>query len=126
MLWLVLLFGLLIGGLGLWGVVAPHSLLAWVGHWQSRKLLWLAAALRLGFGAALWLAADASRSPLFFRILGSLSLLSGLALPVMGPGRFAAVIAWWTRRPAPVARAWCGVAVALGLAVVAAALPGLG
>ena len=48
--------------LGLWGFFAPNSVSIFVRSWSTVGGMWLAVALRLGFGAALWLAAPLSRT----------------------------------------------------------------
>ena len=114
---------LAIAALGAVGVVAPGALLALVAQMQSPAGLWLAAVLRIVLGAALYLAAPRSRAPTIFRVLGVVTVLAGVALPLLGVARFAALLGWWIAQGASVTRAWAAVAVAFGLLVAYGVIP---
>jgi hypothetical protein len=111
---LVSAFSLAITVIGALGLASPDALMSFVRRWQTPSGIWTAAALRVTFGVALWLAAPASRVPLALQILGAVSVASGIALPLLGLSRFAAIVSWWERRSAAVKRLWAGVAFALG------------
>lgn len=112
---IVTLLAIFIAGIGLYGVVSPRSLLPFVSLWRSRQGLWTAATIRIAFGLALWLVAPHAHAPLALKILGSVTIAAGIALPLLGLARFEAVLDWWSAQPISVQRAWLGTAAALGL-----------
>lgn len=105
------LFILVVGGLGL---ASPEALMSFVRRWQTPAGIWVAAGFRIAFGAAVWLAAPLSRAPVVLQLLAGVSVMSGIALPVLGLSRFAAIVSWWERRPAAFKRLWPGVACVFG------------
>jgi hypothetical protein len=114
MSFLVSAFGLAIVVIGMLGLVNPDALVSFVRRWQTWPGVWTAAALRVVFGVALWLTAPPSRTPVTLQVLGVVSLVSGAALPLLGVSGFAAIVVWWSRRPAAFRRVWAGVAGAVG------------
>jgi hypothetical protein len=111
---LVSAFSLAILVIGALGLVKPGALLSFVRRWQTPLGISVAAAFRVTFGIALWLAAPPSRVPLVLQILGAVSVTSGMALLLLGLSRFAAIVSWWERRSAAFERLWAGVAFAFG------------
>ncbi len=120
---IVLLIGLVISCVGLGGVASPAGLIAFVCNWQPRWRIPFAAALRIVFGVALWLAAVDSHAPTALRVLGACSFVAGLALPFIGRARFNALVDWWAQRSPGVIRCWAGVAALLGGFSIWAVLP---
>ncbi len=106
-----------------WGVLVPTRIAAFATRWANQKGLWVAAALRLVFGVALWFAAPASRAPVFLHIFGALTVFAGVSLPMIGLRRFRALVKWGMERPPIVVRAWCLFGIALGGAILWALLP---
>ena len=106
-----------------WGVLVPTRIAAFATRWANQKGLWVAAALRLTFGIALWFAAPASHAPLFLQILGVVTILAGVSLPVVGVDRFKRLIEWGMERPPIVVRVWCLFGIALGGAILWALMP---
>jgi hypothetical protein len=111
----VALVALFMIGIGLYGLLAPQRLAGFIALWRSDRGLWTAAALRILFAVALWLAAPASKAPLALSILAGITLAAGIALPVLGLARFTAVLDWWQERPVGLQRAWLGLAAGLGV-----------
>lgn len=122
MIALVIIVALFMLGLGLYGLVSPQALESFISLWRSERGLWTAAALRVLFAAALWLAAPASKAPLALSILAGVTLAAGIALPVLGLARFTAVLDWWLSRPMGLQRAWLGLAAGLGAFLLWAAV----
>lgn len=112
---IVTLIAILIAALGLYGLISPEGLAAFASRWRSKHGLWTAAAIRLVFGAALWLVAPYAHTPLVLKILAGLAVAAGVALPFLGLARFAAMLDWWSALPAGVQRAWSGLAACLGM-----------
>lgn len=111
----VTLFAIFIAGLGVYGLVSPRRLLSFVALWRSRAGLWTAAGVRVAFGLALWLVAPYGHVPLALKILGSLMIAAGVALPLMGLVRFEAILDWWCALPAKFQRVWMTAAAMFGL-----------
>ncbi len=121
---LAMALGGIVGAMGLVGVAAPSVLLAFGRALQRPTALYIAAAIRVGFGAVLVRVAPRSRMPKPLRILGCLSILVGVLMPFLGVARFQALLAWWAAQGAPLLRLWSGVAVALaGFIVYAVTAP---
>ncbi|MDH3623001.1 MAG: hypothetical protein OES69_00285 [Myxococcales bacterium] len=106
-----------------WGVLVPSRIVAFATRWTNRQGLWVAALLRVTFGIALWFAAPASRAPLFLQVLGILTILAGVSLPMIGLDRFTKLIEWSVERPPIVVRLWCLLGIALGGAILWALIP---
>jgi hypothetical protein len=112
---LALALSLLIAGLGLIGIVQPTALFAFGRQFASPSGLYAAAALRLLFGAALWLAAPGSRAPRALRIVGGLVVAAALVTPLVGPERFAAMLDLFAAQGPLFGRFWGLVALGVGL-----------
>ena len=118
-------FSLLVACLGALGVCAPTRLITFARKFQTPAGLYVAAASRVIFGAALFLAAPESRAPAVVRIVGVVVFAAGLALPWIGHERLWCMFDWWAAHGANAMRA-LGVVVLLGgLALVSALLPAL-
>src|SRR5687767_14559552 len=114
MKWVVLAIGFWLVGTGFVGLLVPSKLAALVTAWVGWPAVWLGALLRIAFGVALWSHAPESRIPLVLRILGALSMTSGILLPAVGPSRLAVFVRWWSQQPQGFIRAWSGLAAAVG------------
>jgi hypothetical protein len=106
-----------------WGVLVPRRLEAFAARWATRSGLFIAAALRLAFGLALWFAAHASRAPVFLQVLSVLAILAAVSLPMLGLERFKALIAWGMNRPPIFVRLWCAFGIFVGGLILWALLP---
>lgn len=100
--------------LGAYGLAAPAGLVDFIKNWRSGTGLLAAAALRLIFGVALWVGAPASRVPLAFQVLGTVSILAGIVLPLMGSSRFESLLNWWLGQSAVFVRLWSLIALIFG------------
>ena len=107
-------FALAILVVGAMGVASPAALMSFVRRWQTASGIWAAAGFRIAFGVAAWSAAPASRTPVVLQVLGVVSIVSGIALPLLGLSRFVAILSWWERRSVRFKRVWAGVACAFG------------
>ena len=118
-----LVLSLFIAALGALGVASPARLLLVVQFFQTRAGLYFAAAFRVVFGVALFLAAPASRAPELMRILGVVIILAGLITPFFGLARFRTLLDWWSARGTAFVRAWAAFAFAFGLLLAYAVAP---
>ncbi len=123
MVTVALVISLLVVAIGLLGVIAPDRLLRMVRIYERPAGVFVAGAIRVVLGIALFLVAPESRAPEFLRVIGVVSIVAGLATPLVGPVRIGRLVDWWTARPAGVVRAWAAFAMAFGLALVWAVRP---
>jgi uncharacterized membrane protein YidH (DUF202 family) len=118
-----LLLSLLIAALGALGVASPSRLLGLVRYLQTPAGLYVAAALRLVLGLALFFAAPGSRAPELLRILGVVIIVAGLITPFFGLERFRRLLDWWSARGPAFVRVWAAFALAFGLLLAYAVVP---
>ena len=109
--------------MGAWGVLAPARLTILVNRFASPGGVWIAAAIRLVLGLALWFAAPVSRAPLLLQVLGVVAIVAAVVLPLMGVERFKAMVSWWVDLSPAAQRVWSLVAVAFGAVILWALLP---
>jgi hypothetical protein len=120
---IVVLFGVLIAALGITGIARPSTLMGLVSSVsKSEGGLYAAIVFRLVFGGVLILAAPNCRFPDVVRILGVISVVSALVLPVLGYTRVRAIVDWWSSRSPVFVRSWALIATAFGLFLVYAGL----
>jgi hypothetical protein len=112
---LVVAVSILAVGMGVFGLVSPTGIAAFLLRWRSKTGLWAASIGRLLFGVALWLVAPTSRAPIVLLVLASLSIVSALVLPLLGVSRFDSILSWWSRQSSVFIRSWSAMAVALGV-----------
>ena len=115
MVFLAMALSILLIGFGVWGIISPATLLAFLSRWQTREGLWAGAALRLIFGLALWSVAPLSRFPTTLQVVGVVFIVAGLAMPFIGLARFKSMVAWWLNKPPSFTRVWAVVTLALGM-----------
>jgi hypothetical protein len=123
MAFVAFLLGSLTALAGAAGVVAPSVLAALGLALKGPLALALATVLRILLGAALFVAAPASRAPLVFRALGAVTLAVGLLTPLIGVERFDGIIDWWATLDPWVARTWSACAAAIGAAIAYGIVP---
>lgn len=114
---------LLVAALGGLGIVSLPRLLGVFRHFQTPAGLFAATALRLVLGAALFLAAPASRAPEAVRIVGVIVFVAGLITPFFGVERFKRLLDWWSALGPAVIRTWAGFALVFGLLLACAVVP---
>ena len=122
MLILALVLGVVTMLFGALAAVSPERLFS-LANWESRRGLYIAAAIRVVTGLVLILAAPASRSPTGLRIIGAIALLVGLVFPLIPTDRWVGLIRWWTKEHRTLYRASATVAILLGAFIAYAALP---
>jgi len=113
--YLVQFFGILIGGMSLWGIFAPQALMGVVVRtWQKPWGMAFAVVVRLIMGAALILAAETTRYPLFFELFGYLVIAAAIGIVLLGRNRVDRIIDYWQRKSTSLLRSWLVLGVALG------------
>jgi hypothetical protein len=117
---LVAFFLLLVG---ITGVFLPEDLLK-VGHHLTTPVgLYVAAALRVGIGLVLTLAAANSRAPKTLRVIGIIAIVAGLTTPWLGVERTRAILDWWSAQGPVLMRLGPGFALILGGFIAYAVAP---
>ncbi len=120
---LVALIGALIALLGATGLVRPSTLLGMLDSvWRTRRGLYGVVAVRLCFGVILVVAAPECRYPTAVRVLGVISIVAAMLVPVLGLERVRALVDWWAARPPLLIRSWACAAIALGGFLIHAAV----
>ena len=120
---LIMVFGWLIIGVGLWALILPRGLVDFADLFLTSTGLWVAVALRIGVGTLLWVAAPESRFPRTLRILGALFVASGVALPIVGLARMQAIAEWGAALDTMWLRAVAIAAAGMGAFLVVSVLP---
>lgn len=118
-----MIIGLAIAGLGLTGVVAPSLLLDFGGSLLTDNGFYAVGAVRVVIGLLLFAAARHSRMPRTLRAIGIVVLIAGLATPLFGVERSAAVFHWFSGQGPAFVRVVAVIAMALGAFVVYASNP---
>jgi len=118
----VLLTGVIMLLFGVAFLIAPSI----VRHWFSRITVWKQfypiAALRIVIGILFLVAAKETRFPVFVTVMGTISIVAGLALPVLGTERIRAFAKWGLERSDSSLRLWALAASAVGIMLVWAGL----
>jgi hypothetical protein len=120
---IALAFSLLVAAVGVLGLVSPSRIRIIQRYFERPAGLYVAAAVRLAMGAAVLLAAPASRAPAVLRIVGVVIIVAGVITAFLGRDRFRGLVAWWSARGSAFVRAWAAVALAFGLLLAYALLP---
>ncbi len=117
-----LIFCAVICAIGVVCIAAPSRLLD-VMLRHSERMLHYAAGFRIIFGAALVLAAPASRAPDVIFILGIVVILAGISLLLVGQKRFREMIDWLAARGPGFVQLWGILGLLLGGALGYALTP---
>lgn len=115
MVFLAMALSILIVGFGVWGIISPATLLAFLSRWQTHGGLWTGAGFRLIFGLALWFAAPLSRFPTTLQVVGVIFVVAGIAMPFIGLARFTSMVTWWLNKPPSFIRVWAAATLVLGV-----------
>ena len=121
--YLALLIGILVAGLGAFGLASPEELAGAANEVQKRITVYGIAAIRVALGVILMLAAGTSRAPFLLGALGLLIVLGGLVTPFMAAPLRASVERWLADGSLANLRIWCGVALAVGAFIFWATRP---
>lgn len=112
--WLARVVAVLVIAVGVVGLIAPRLLVTIVAPTVTPTGLYVAAAIRLGIGAILFGAANASRSPALLRVFGTLAVLAGLITLFLGTDRARAALDGWSGQGTALVRLTGVAALAFG------------
>ena len=123
MAFVALALSLGVAALGALGVLYPEKFAGIVRRFQTRRGLYAAAAIRVALGAALFVAAPASRAPEVLGVLGVLIFVAGLATPFLPLERLRRLLDLWVAWGPGFLRVWAASALILGLSLAYALVP---
>lgn len=112
---IIVLIGILIVLLSLWGIASPAQLIRTVHSVMNKS--WgmpLAVGVRIILGVSLLFAAPASKFVVLFKALGWLALVAAAVIPVIGRKRLDSVLDWFQALPRFVTRLWLMFGVLFG------------
>jgi uncharacterized membrane protein len=121
--YLALVLGLLIAGLGIFGILAPADFGAAMHEVQRRSNVYFIAAARVLLGVIIVLAATNSRTPFLLGTLGVLIALAGVLSPFMAMPLRNSVQRWMADGNPVSLQVYCAVALATGAFIVYATMP---
>jgi hypothetical protein len=110
---LALAMCLLIAAVGFLAVVSPPRCAGLMREMQSASGLYFAAASRVVFGGLLILVAPTSRASDLLQILGGLSIVGGVVIPLLGLETFTGLIDWFLGLGPTFIRGWGVLAIVL-------------
>ena len=109
-----LLIALFVVVVGVVGILTPETLIGVGRNILTPRGMYAIAALRIGLGLVLTLAARGSRAPKTLRAIGLVVVIAGIATPIIGADRSRALLEWEVAQGTVPIR--IGAAVALPLA----------
>jgi hypothetical protein len=110
--------GVLMASLGMLGAYLPEDFVAVVTFFQAPPMIYAAALIRVAVGIILWLAAPASMTPTFFRILGAFVFVGGVLTPFFGAAIGRTILHMWVSYGHAMVRTWGLIATALGVFII--------
>ncbi len=123
MVWVALTLSLFLAAAGAMGIVAPSQFVALIRRIQTPAGLCAATVFRIVLGVALFNAAPASRAPELVRVIGVVSIATGVATPIFGLGRFRRLLDR-VSAPGPAAvQVWAAIGLGLGLLLAYSVFP---
>ncbi len=115
----VLVLGVTVLVLSLWGMYSPASLMKMVSQTMDRAYgMYIAVIVRLVLGAALIIAAPVSHFPTVFLILGWIAIVAAVGLVLIGRERVRRTIRWFERHSVAAIRLWLLFGMAFGAFLV--------
>jgi hypothetical protein len=112
---IVVLFGVLILALSVWGIGAPSRLMQFVHKVMERDAgIHAAILVRVILGLALLVAATDSRFPVTFRVFGWVAIIAAAGIAVIGKARLRGFVARFYRLNPGFVRAWLLVGIVFG------------
>ena len=108
-----LLIALFVVVVGVVGVITPETLIGVGRNILTPGGMYAIAALRIGLGLVLTLAARGSRAPKTLRVIGLVVVIAGIATPLIGADRSRALLEWEVAQGTAPIRVGAAIAVPL-------------
>lgn len=103
----VLIFGIAICTLSVWGIYAPEKIVKFAKGVMNQDLgIHAAVIVRVLLGVALILAAGGSRFPAVFQAIGWIAIVAGAIIAFVGRERLRRFTAWFDRLSPIIIRIW--------------------
>ncbi len=116
---LVLLIGVLIAAIGLYGLARPMSMIDGIQKfWETGAGMITAVLVRLAMGVLLLLTASKALHPHVFHVLGLIAIAAGVAIPFIGNERLGRLIAWWSNQSPALIRVSATLSFGFGAYIV--------
>ena len=111
----ILALAIVVCALCVWGVFWPSKLTGMVrGVMNHVSGIYFAVIVRLLMGLSLIIAAPPSRFPVIFELLGWITIIAAVVLPLIGRERIVRLIAWFEGSSRVLGRAWLVFGLAFG------------
>jgi hypothetical protein len=115
----ILALGVAVCAMSLWGLFAPVKMMKLVSGIIVKDWgIHFAVIVRLLLGAALIIAAPASRFPEIFQFLGWLAVIAAIAIVFMGRERMRRFVGWFDRLSPAMIRTWLLFGIAFGALLI--------
>lgn len=115
----ILALGVTVCAMSLWGLFAPGKMMKLVGGVADKDWgIHFAVIVRLLLGAALIIAAPASRFPQVFQFLGWFAVIAAIAIVFMGRERLRRFVGWFDRLSPALIRTWLLFGIAFGALLI--------
>ena len=115
MTWIVLLTGIIIVLMSLFGAVMPASFVGILSIWRGPTRFGSAVIARLVLGIVFIFAAPDCRFPTLVRVVGIIALVAAVLIVIIGPQRRDRFVLWFLVRPHSLIRAWCLLGFGFGV-----------
>ena len=120
---LVLLFGVLMAAIGLYGLARPMGMIDQIQKfWETGAGVITAVLVRLTMGVLLLLTAREALHPHVFQVLGLIAIAAAVAIPFIGNERLGRLIAWWSDQSPALIRVSATLSFGFGAYIVYAIL----
>jgi hypothetical protein len=86
--------------------------------WENKCGIYAAVIVRIALGTLLIFVAPDTKFPVFFKALGTVSIVAAVVLPWVGKDRISALMAWFERLPASGIRLYLLFGMAFGAFLV--------
>lgn len=117
----VKLIGIVILTLGAAFISNPDIMKQCMVFWAKGKRLYLGAALSIIIGILLLFAALQCEIAWVVIVFGILAAIKGIIIFLLGPGKIASIIKWWTERPVKVLRLIGIISLVIGALLICVA-----
>lgn len=115
----ILVFGVFIIAMCIWGAIAPKPMINRVlSIWHQPWGLFAAVGIRLGLGILFLQAATQTRHPGVFELLGYLMIFAAIVIALAGRKRIDRFIKYWMEQPTGFLQAWLVIGIGFGAFIV--------
>jgi len=110
--------GIVMACMGIINVVNPGSMKKMIAFWRQGNRVYLGGLLRLLIGTIFLLSYSQAKIPGVICVLGSLILLGGILIFILGLGRVKIMLEWGDKRPRSILRLIALLVLGIGALVI--------